>query len=224
MRSTRCGTQAQATLEAVEQLAYACAVRGKYAFCTGFGIGRMRLTRYAHYVTVFLTAAVLVAERLDISSIPILIASALSLLGLVWIFGEATESVGRNFEPRIGELLRANLDTAAKLIAPFVALSAGLTTVAKTSIIGSIVVSPLLVLGTSMLLGGLKNGVQAYSTARAGINSSMLGIVAAALTLPTIFYSTTSSLSSATTLSIEVAVIMLVLYVLYFIFFYGSLE
>jgi Ca2+:H+ antiporter len=86
------------------------------------------------------------------------------------------------------------------------------------------VVSPLLVLGTSMLLGGLKNGVQAYSTERAGINSSMLGIVAATLTLPTIFYSTTTSLSSATTLSIEVAVIMLMLYILYFIFFYRSPE
>jgi Ca2+:H+ antiporter len=185
------------------------------------------LTRYAAYgVTGFLTAAVFVAEGQHAPSLVIFIVSALSLLGLVLVFGQATESFGRNFEPRIGGLLRANLDTAAKLISPFIALTAGLTTVAKTSIIGSIVVSPLLVLGTCMLLGGLKNGTQTFSRTLAGIGSSMLGIVVVALTLPTIFYTTTYSVASPpiTTLSIEVAAVMVTLYILYFIFFYRSPE
>jgi len=81
----------------------------------------------------------------------------------------------------------------------------------------------LLVLGASLLLGGLKNGIQSFSSEIAGINASMLGIVAAALALPTIFAATSPS-PSPTTLSIEVAVVMFVLYILYLVYYLRSPE
>jgi Ca2+:H+ antiporter len=62
--------------------------------------------------------------------------------------------------------------------------------VVKASIIGSIIGNVLLVLGASLLLGGLKNGTQSFSATIAGINASMLAIVVAALALPTIFAAT----------------------------------
>jgi Ca2+:H+ antiporter len=93
----------------------------------------------------------------------------------------------------------------------------------KASIIGSIIGNVLLVLGASILLGGLKNGTQKFSPTIAGVNASMLAIVAAALALPTIF-SATNPGPNPTTLSIEVAVVMLVLYVLYLIFYLRSPE
>src|ERR671916_575295 len=103
------------------------------------------------------------------------------------------------------------------------ALSAGLTTVVKASIIGSIIGNVLFVLGASLLLGGLKNGTQSFSPTIAGVNSSMLAIVAVALALPTIFALTIDG-PSPTTLSIEVAVVMFVLYVLYLVFYFRSPE
>ena len=56
---------------------------------------------------------------------------------------------------------------------------------AKASIIGNV----LLVLGASLLFGGLI-GIQSFSATIAGVNASMLAIVATALALPTIFVAT----------------------------------
>ena len=90
----------------------------------------------------------------------------------------------------MGGVLNATFGNAAELIITIFALSAGLTTVVKASIIGSIIGNVLLVLGASLLFGGLKNGTQSFSPTMAGVNASMLAIVAAALALPTILVAT----------------------------------
>jgi Ca2+:H+ antiporter len=130
--------------------------------------------------------------------------------------GQATESLGHHAGPRIGGVLNATFGNAAELIITIFALAAGLTTVVKASIIGSIIGNVLLVLGASLLIGGLKNGAQTFSATIAGINASMLAIVAAALSLPTIFAATNPGQGPAT-LSVAVAVVMYVLYLLYYL-------
>ncbi len=90
----------------------------------------------------------------------------------------------------MGGVLNATFGNGAKLIITIFVLAAGLTEVVKASIIGSIIGNVLLVLGASLLFGGLKNGTQSFSPTIAGVNASMLAIVAAALALPTIFVAT----------------------------------
>ena len=170
--------------------------------------------RVAYGATVALTLAVVAAELLHAPTLLIFAFSALALVGLAWVLGQATESLGHHAGPRVGGVLNATFGNAAELIITIFALSAGLTTVVKASIIGSVIGNVLLVLGASILIGGLKNGVQSFSAEIAGINASMLAIVAAALSLPTIF-AVTDPGPSPTTLSVEVAVVMFVLYVLY---------
>jgi Ca2+:H+ antiporter len=170
--------------------------------------------KIAYGATVALTLAVVVEELLHAPTLLIFAFSALALVGLAWVLGQATESLGHHAGPRVGGILNATFGNAAELIITVFALSAGLTTVVKASIIGSVVGNVLLVLGASILIGGLKNGVQSFSAEIAGINASMLAIVAAALSLPTIF-AVTAPGPNPTTLSIEVAVVMFVLYVLY---------
>jgi len=179
--------------------------------------------KVAYGATSALTVAVVVAELLHAPIILIFAVSALALIGLAWVLGQATESLGHHSGPRIGGILNATFGNAAELIITIFALSAGLTTVVKASIIGSIIGNVLLVLGASILFGGLKNGTQSFSAEIAGINASMLAIVAAALSLPTIFAITNPG-SGPTTLSIEVAVVMFVLYVLYLIYILRSPE
>ncbi len=177
----------------------------------------------AYGATAVLTVGVLVAELLHAPVLLIFAVSALALIGLAWVLGQATESLGHHAGPQIGGVLNATFGNAAELIITIFALSAGLTTVVKASIIGSIIGNVLLVLGASFLIGGLKNGVQNFSSEIAGINASMLGIVAAALALPTIFAATNPG-PSPTTLSIEVAVVMIVLYGLYLLYYLRSPE
>src|ERR687896_2471025 len=185
--------------------------------------GGSRLRQVAYGVTAALTAAVVAVELLHAPVLLIFALTSLALIGLAWVLGQATESLGAHAGPRIGGILNATFGNAAELIITIFALSAGLTTVVKASIIGSIIGNVLLVLGASLLFGGLKNGVQHFSAEIAGVNASMLAIVAAALSLPTIF-AVTSPTPSPTTLSIEVAVVMFVLYVLYLIYYLRSPE
>jgi len=181
------------------------------------------MARVIYALTILFTAGVVAAELLHANTLLVFGASALALVGLAWVLGQATESLGHHAGPRIGGVLNATFGNAAELIITIFALAAGLTTVVKASIIGSIIGNVLLVLGASLLLGGLKNGTQTFSTTIAGINASMLAIVAAALSLPTIF-ATTSPGPNPTTLSVEVAGVMFVLYVLYLVFYLRSPE
>ena len=173
--------------------------------------------KIAYGATTALTVAVVAVELFHAPTLLLFAVSALALVGLAWVLGQATESLGHHSGPRIGGILNATFGNAAELIITTFALSAGLTTVVKASIIGSIIGNVLLVLGASLLVGGLKNGVQSFSADIAGINASMLAIVAAALSLPTIFAATNAG-TGPTTLSIEVAIVMFVLYVLYLIY------
>ena len=177
--------------------------------------------KVAYGVTAALTFGVVVTELLHGPTLVLFAMTSLALIGLAWVLGQATESLGHHSGPRIGGILNATFGNAAELIITIFALSAGLTTVVKASIIGSIIGNVLLVLGASLIFGGLKNGVQSFSPELAGINASMLGIVAAALALPTIFAATTPS-PTPTTLSIEVAVVMFVLYILYLVYYLRS--
>src|SRR5829696_6006348 len=166
--------------------------------------------KIAYGGTIALTVGVVAVELLHAPTLVLFAVAALALVGLAWVLGQATESLGHHAGPRIGGILNATFAHAE-----------GLTTVVKASIIGSIIGNVLLVLGASILLGGLKNGVQSFSVEIAGINASMLAIVAAALSLPTIF-AVTNPGPNPTNLSIEVAVVMFVLYILYLVYILRS--
>src|SRR5918995_3464869 len=182
--------------------------------------------KIAYGGTAALTVGVVVAELLHAPTLVLFAVASLALVGLAWVLGQATESLGDHAGPRVGGILNATFGNAAELIITIFALAAGLTTVVKASILGSVIGNVLLVLGASFLIGGLKNGTQRFSATLAGANASMLAIVAVALSIPTIFATTGSDKGFWPTeyLSIEVAVVMLVLYILYLIFYFRHPE
>src|SRR5919199_6431359 len=172
------------------------------------------MRRIAYALTALLTVAVVAVELTGAPILVIFALASLSLVGLAWALGQATESLGHHAGPRISGILNATFGNAAELIITIFALYAGLTTVVKASIIGSVIGNALLVLGASILLGGIKNGTQKFSPAIAGINAAMLAIVTVGLALPTIFATTDPIGEQGPTesLSIEVAVVLLILY------------
>src|SRR6185369_15135541 len=82
--------------------------------------------------------------------------------------------------PKVGGLLNATLGNAAELIITIVALSAGKLDLVKASITGSI-------LGTSLLLGGLKNGIQRFDRGLTGMSGTMMLLAVIGLLIPTLF-------------------------------------
>src|SRR5687768_18269294 len=80
--------------------------------------------------------------------------SALALIPLAWLIGEATEHAAHHTGPGIGGFLNATFGNAPELIIALFAINSGLEEVVRGSLSGSVVGNLLLVLGFSLLFGG----------------------------------------------------------------------
>jgi len=148
------------------------------------------------------------------------VVSAAGILGLAWVVGLSTERLGALTGPRVGGILNATFGNIAELIIAFFALQAGLLEVVKASLTGSIIGNLLLVLGASVLVGGLRNGTQRFSQQIAGANAALLVVAAIGLFVPAVFAFSSSDRSEGTILeeSVIVAILLMVGYVLSLIF------
>jgi len=80
--------------------------------------------------------------------------SAISLIPLAWLIGEATEHAAHHTGAGVGGFLNATFGNAPELIIALFAVSDGLFEVVRGSLTGSVVGNLLLVLGFSLLFGG----------------------------------------------------------------------
>lgn len=151
-------------------------------------------------------------------------AAALAVIPLAAIIGEATENLAAHTGPRLGGFLNATLGNAAELIITFFAIRAGLLDLVKASITGSILGNLLLVMGLSLLVGGLRHGQQCFDRVRAGVDSTMLILAIIALGVPSLFSHAIEMVShdSVEYLSMGVAIAMMTVYVLGIVYSFAS--
>lgn len=168
------------------------------------------------------------AEFLRWPHLWIFVLSAVSIIPLANYIGEATESLVHYTGPRLGGLLNATLGNAAELIITIVAIREGLLELVKASITGSILGNLLLVLGFSMLLGGLCNGLQQFDRRQASGNAILLVLTVLILLIPSLLSHYIGDIErfdpKVEALSMGVAAVMIVLYVLGLIFSLKSAE
>jgi Ca2+:H+ antiporter len=143
----------------------------------------------------------------------IFVGSGLAIVPLAGWMGRATEQLATRLGEGVGGLLNATFGNAAELIIAFAALRAGLHTVVKASLVGSIVGNILLVLGAAMLAGGLRHKEQHYNVAGARSQATLLTLAAIALILPAAYRSALGAGAPATgSLSIFIAWVLLAVY------------
>jgi Ca2+:H+ antiporter len=145
--------------------------------------------RIALLATVAISLAAVVLDfvlHIDNKSLLFVIAGA-GILGLAWVVGLATERLGALTGPQVGGILNATFGNVAELIIAFFALQAGLISVVKASLTGSIIGNLLLVLGVSVVAGGLRHGNQSFSQRIAGSNAALLVLAAIGLFVPAVF-------------------------------------
>jgi Ca2+:H+ antiporter len=105
-------------------------------------------------------------------------------------------------------------------------LREGLLELVKASIIGSVLGNLLLILGFSILLGGLKFGTQKFDRTQAGVNATMLILAIIALAVPSFVSQSIEQVNHAGVeyLSIGVAIIMMIVYGLSILFSFQKAE
>ena len=180
-----------------------------------------------NFLYIFLVAVpiAILAEVFHWSSTVILISSCIALVPLAGIMGEATEALAEHTGPKIGAFLNATLGNAAELIITIVALQAGKYTLLKASISGSILGNLLLVLGASLLLGGLKNGQMKYNRTLAGVNSCMLLLAVAGLIVPSMLsmaHTTSGAGPDLVGASVCVSIFLILIYILGMLFTFSK--
>ncbi|MGE5627863.1 MAG: calcium/proton exchanger [Solirubrobacterales bacterium] len=180
--------------------------------------------KFLRFFMIFIPISIL-CEYMHLGGpVVIFITSALAIIPLAGLMGEATEGISVYSGPRLGGFLNATFGNATELIISFFALKAGLFDVVKASIAGSVIGNVLLVLGASMLFGGMKYKSQKFNRRQIEVSASMLLFSVIGVTIPALFTHTIDpallNSSRYEGLSIGVAVIMMIIYImsLYFSF------
>ena len=114
------------------------------------------------YLLVPLIPVAVVLELLHAAPTWVFLASALGVIPTAALMGRATEELSARSGPGIGGFLNVTFGNAPELIIALFALGAGLHEVVKASLVGSILGNILLVLGVSMLAGGLRRDRQDF--------------------------------------------------------------
>ncbi len=173
-------------------------------------------------LALFIPAAI-VLEFTHGNPVVIFVVTAVGVIPLAGMIGQSTESLAEKVGQRMGGLLNATLGNAAELIISLVALRAGLISLVLASITGSILGNLLLVLGLSLLAGGIKNGKQMFNRSNAGIDATLLILSVIALGIPSLFnWALEPNFAAVEGLSIGASIAMLVMYGLVVLYSFTS--
>ncbi len=144
----------------------------------------------------------------------IFITSGLAIVPLAGLLGRATEHITTHVGAGVGSLLNASLGNAAELIIALAALREGLHDVVRASLTGSILGNILLVLGVSMIAGGVKYERQKFNQTAAGMGASLLLLAAVGLVIPALFHLTASDSGAQVEheLSLDIAIVLFLIY------------
>jgi Ca2+:H+ antiporter len=165
------------------------------------------------WLLLFVPLAIALEQLAPERHLLIFFASAFAIVPLAGWMGRATEQLATRLGEGIGGLLSATFGNAAELIIAFAALRAGLHTVVKASLVGAIVGNILLVLGASMLVGGLRHREQHFNAAGARSQATLLTLAAIALILPAAYRAAVgASAPEIGKLSLWISLVLLAVY------------
>jgi len=174
------------------------------------------MPRWLYYLLIM----AIVAPIIDLiwgeqQEMAIFICSAIALIPLAALIGRATEDLEYYVGPIAGGLLNATFGNAPELIIGIFALQQGLLSVVKASITGSIIGNILLVLGSSLAIGGWRWGRQYFSARDAGQYSVMMVLAVSSLLIPFTATLVIKDQQRIQSLSVAIAVVLLLVYIMY---------
>lgn len=176
------------------------------------------------YMLIFIPIS-FIAKFMNASAAIMFVLACLSIIPLAGLIGEGTEEISFYSGPKIGGFLNGTFGNATELIISIFALKEGLFEVVKSSIAGAVIGNILLVIGASMLFGGLKYKTQKFNQKVAEVSSTMLLFAVLGLCIPALFTHTVDSKLLNTRyegLSIFVAVVMIIIYSLSLFFSFST--
>ena len=164
-----------------------------------------------------LTPAAAACHLLHAPSVVVFLIAALALIPLAGLLGEATEELAAHVGERWGGFLNATFGNLGELIIALVMLSAGQVELVKLSLIGSVMGNLFLVLGCSLVVGGIRHKQLFFRAENVGPMVLTLFLALTTMLVPTIAHTVDAqnTLEHRTT---GIAFILMAAYVLLMIF------
>jgi Ca2+:H+ antiporter len=153
---------------------------------------------------------ILLHYALDLDETVEFVLSAIALIPLAWLIGEATEHAAEHTGPGIGGFLNATFGNAPELIIALLAVNQGLTEVVRGSLTGSVIGNLLLVLGFSLLFGGRGEIDRPSSFLAIGL----VGVTTLVLLIPSVMgWSGDPERDEIVRISVPISIVLLLAYV-----------
>ena len=187
----------------------------------------LRLSRLEKAALFLLIGApiAIIAKIAGGSSAAIFLGATAAIMPLALLMGRATEELAIRSGPGLSAFLLATFGNATELIIAIVAINRGHVELARASLVGSIIINVLLVLGMSFMAGGYKFPVMNYSRITASATISMLTVSVVGVMLPSLYFYATYGFEEIgdfpdeiVTMSLFVAAILVGVYLLYMLF------
>ena len=178
----------------------------------------LRFFRGLNALLIFVPISVVLHYTPHMNALWIFVSAALAIVPLAGLMGQATEELAKHLGASWGGLLNATFGNATELIIGIFALREGLIPLVRASIVGSIIGNLLLVLGASILAGGIKHKIQTFNQEQAESHAINLLVATLSLSVPALFAShyhqpNTPNNPSVENLSLWVSGILLATYV-----------
>jgi Ca2+:H+ antiporter len=167
-----------------------------------------------HVLDTFLVFIPISIALYYLSANPVLtfIATGASIVAISHVIIKSTGIIAQRVSSTISALINATFGNAIEFFIAIFSLRAGLIDMVKASMVGSIVINVLLLIGLSMFFGGLKYKEQRFNKDSAGVSSTMLIIVVVGLVLPSVYNMLQDKPAPA--MSLAVSVVLGIVYLL----------
>ena len=175
-----------------------------------------------HVLDVFLLffPISLAAFYLKVSPLFTFLVTAAAIAGITHLMAESTTVIAEHVSTTISALINATFGNAVEFLVAIFALQNDLVELVKASITGSIIINVLLLIGLSMVAGGLKYKEQKFNKESAGLSSTMLIIAVVGLAMPSLYSMVVNKPQPA--MSYGVSIVLGITYLLSLVYTLGT--
>ena len=177
--------------------------------------------KYLYWLLVFIPITLAARFALHLSDGVVFWLCCIGIVPLAAVLGDATEQISLYTGPKVGGFLNATMGNVPELLISGFAVKAGLYSLVLASLAGSILGNILLVMGMSILIGGMKFKFLPFNRNITQNNFNLLGLALFSIVVPFFFKLASGEKTgseSVANFSLALAIIMVFLYVLSLIF------
>ncbi len=174
-----------------------------------------------HWMLVFVPIAILLEYVPGIGAPVHFLVAALAIVPIARLIGSSTEHLSHYTGDSVGGLLNVVFGNFPELIICIMALKAGLYAMVAAALIGGILFTLLLVLGLSLLVGGIRHHTLTFNANAVRVYSTMMFIAVISLALPSMYekaFASGAATIEQEAMNIGLAVLLIALYALYLLF------